>query len=332
MHIGIVTPAPARSRKGNRVTALRWARILGDLGHQVSVDQTCRTGRRLDLLVAMHARRSYPSIRLFQRQRPEAPLIVALTGTDLYGDLNRSQRAREALDLASCLLLLQPDGIRYLPRAVRHKVRTIYQSAPAPATTARPLKRIFEVCVVGHLRPVKDPFRAAMAVRKLPADSRISISHIGEALTQHMARHARREMAVNRRYRWLGDLPRHLALKRIQRSRLMVISSKMEGGPNVATEAIAASVPIISSRISGMVGLFGTDYPGYFPVGNSGKLQHLLHRAETDPAYYGLLKQHCRRARPLVAPRRERASWKQLLREMHPAERSSRKAPSPQRR
>jgi hypothetical protein len=34
------------------------------------------------------------------------------------------------------------------------------------------------------------------------------------------------------------------------------------------SEAIAASVPIIASRIDGNVGILGTDYPGYFDVGD----------------------------------------------------------------
>ncbi len=58
MKVCLITPAPARSRKGNRVTALRWARILRELGHRVSIDQEYRR-QRCDLLVSLHARRTH---------------------------------------------------------------------------------------------------------------------------------------------------------------------------------------------------------------------------------------------------------------------------------
>jgi hypothetical protein len=38
MHIGIITPAAAKSLNGNRATALRWAGFLHQLGHRVSID------------------------------------------------------------------------------------------------------------------------------------------------------------------------------------------------------------------------------------------------------------------------------------------------------
>src|ERR687888_650605 len=132
MKIGIITPAPARSRYGNRVTALRWARILKDLGHRVTVSQLYEGGA-YDLLIALHARRSYPSIKRFHSERPDAPIIVALTGTDLYCDLHKSRRARESLEIATRLIALQPMAIDELPPHTRAKARVIYQSvAPMP--------------------------------------------------------------------------------------------------------------------------------------------------------------------------------------------------------
>ena len=93
MRIGIVTPAPPDSRHGNRITALRWARILRRLGKRVSISQTY-DGRPYDLLVALHARKSHSSIINFRRQNPAAPVIVALTaqkGADDCAELGIAQ-------------------------------------------------------------------------------------------------------------------------------------------------------------------------------------------------------------------------------------------------
>jgi glycosyltransferase involved in cell wall biosynthesis len=98
----------------------------------------------------------------------------------------------------------------------------------------------------------------------------------------------------------------------------MVLSSLSEGGANVISEAVAAGVPVLASRIDGSVGLLGRDYPGYFPVGDTRALADLLWRAETDADFYNILCDHCRRRRPLFEPKRERQSWHDLLAELFP--------------
>ena len=109
MKICLVTPAPHGSRKGNRVTALRWAKILRNLGHRVAVEQEYR-GQRCDLAVALHARRSFPSIERFSSQHPNLPLILALTGTDLYGDIHDDPEAQRSLEMATRLVVAATDG------------------------------------------------------------------------------------------------------------------------------------------------------------------------------------------------------------------------------
>jgi glycosyltransferase involved in cell wall biosynthesis len=131
-----------------------------------------------------------------------------------------------------------------------------------------------------------------------------------------MADQARAEAVANPRYRWLGDRPRWQALRILARSRLLVLSSRLEGGANVLSEAIAAGVPVVASRIPGSVGLLGDDYLGYFPVGDTETLANLLDRAETDAGFYNGLRTWCRRLRPLVRPARERQTWGSLLREL----------------
>src|SRR5262249_3880652 len=144
----------------------------------------------------------------------------------------------------------------------------------------------FKVVVLGHLRHEKDPFRTALALRLLPAESRIRVTHLGRALTVPMQRRAKKLSATEPRYRWLGEVPRRRARKILAQSHLLVLSSRMEGGANAISEALADGVPILASRISGSIGLLGARYPGFFETGDTEGLARLLTRAETDPRYY----------------------------------------------
>jgi putative glycosyltransferase (TIGR04348 family) len=315
MRILIVTPAPPRSRKGNRITAQRWARILRDLGHRVTIAEAYTT-QRCDLLLALHAHKSAASVARFAHEHPTKPLIVALTGTDLYDDIQHSPDAQRSLEQASRLIVLQPMGIEELPVRHREKTRVIYQSVPTPHFNVKPSTKPFEVCVMGHLREVKDPFRTARAARSLPLTSRIRIVHLGAALSEEMAALARNEEKANPRYRWLGEVPRDKALRILARCRLLSLTSRMEGGANVISEAVTCGVPVVSSRIAGSIGLLGDDYPGYFPVGDTEALAQLLSRAESEPTFLVTLTQHCKRLRPLFKPEEEARRWRRLLAEL----------------
>jgi putative glycosyltransferase (TIGR04348 family) len=240
-------------------------------------------------MIALHARRSFAAIARFRHAYPGRPLLVALTGTDLYGDIRTSQDAQYALEFASRLILLQPKGVEELASHLRPKARVIYQSVLRPTRTWPKAKTTFDVCVLGHLREVKDPFRTALAARRLPATSRIRVLHLGKALSDDMARCARREMAENPRYHWRGERPRWQALRTLARSHLLVLSSLSEGGANVISEAIACQIPIVASYIPGSIGLLGEAYPGYFPVQDTAALAQVLSRAETDTAFYHAL-------------------------------------------
>lgn len=308
MRIYIVTPP----RKGNRVSAQRWARIFRDLGHDVSIGHEYQE-EHCDLMVALHACRSHMSVQRFCNRHPDLPLILAMTGTDLYSDIRTDPLAQQSMEMASLLIVLQPRGIQELPGHLRHKGRVIYQSARRPPGSFPPKNSRFEVCVIGHMRSVKDPFRTARAARLLPSSSRIKIIHVGAATSHKFAEAVRFEQASNPRYLWLGELPHWRALRVLTGSHLMALSSRMEGGANVVCEAIACSVPVLSSRIQGSIGILGEDYPGYFPAGDTQALTNLLQRAEDDKEFYGALKTRCEELKPLVAPARERQSWNNLL-------------------
>jgi putative glycosyltransferase (TIGR04348 family) len=323
MKISLITPAQKATRTGNRTTAVRWARILRSLGHRVQV-ATSYDETPADLMIALHAWRSADSIRAYRARYPQRPLIVGLAGTDLY----RFQRSDPEVTLGSMALADMLVGLHDLvadavPQEMRGKLRVIYQSVPPLPHRLPPLRDVFEVLVVGHLREEKDPLRTAYAARALPVESRIRIVHLGMAHDTHWSEAATTEMAENPRYQWRGEVPGWAVRRAMARAPLMVLSSIMEGGANVISESLVAGVPVIASEIAGSIGLLGRDYPGYFPVRDTAALAALLHRAETDPEFLAELRRRCAARAALFDPAREHRAWHDALEQVTGAARSA---------
>ena len=294
------------------MTAERWKAIIKRLGFDVSIVDSYDSGDE-DVAIVIHAGRHADSIRRFKKQHPDRRLIVAITGTDVYTpDFDRDD-VRMALKLADDIVVLQPRTASDIDPAFRDKVRVIMQSVMAIAITESRPTNVFEICVIGHLRPVKDPFRAAEASRLLPESSKIRILHLGAALSPEMDSRAQQEMAENPRYRWLGDLGHDEAMRILGRCRLMVLSSLSEGGPAVIPEAIAAGVPVVATRVSGCIGMLGDDYSGYFEPGDTGALAALLTNCECNERFYRRLVESCDLRRPLFDPDVEFEAWRKLL-------------------
>ncbi|HEX6468215.1 MAG TPA: selenoneine biosynthesis selenosugar synthase SenB [Streptosporangiaceae bacterium] len=309
----IVTPAPVDSDQGNGVTARRWAGILGELGWPVEM-RNDYAGGDYAALIALHARRSAPAVRAFHADHPDAPIVIAMTGTDLYPDLDATGVDPGVLARAARLVVLQPHGLRQLGPELARRTHVITQSVPPiPPRAAR--RDRFEVAFLAHVRAVKDPLLPAAAVRLLPQASRVRVVHVGAARDEALAARAAAESAANPRYDWLGPVPRADALAVLARSRVMVLTSSHEGGANVVSEALAAGVPVISSAIPGSIGLLGDDYPGYFPPGDAAALADLLSAVERDrDGIHRELRERCLALRPLVDPAREKAAFADLLR------------------
>src|SRR5688572_13546732 len=300
MRIALVTPAGPGTRNGNRHTALRWAAFLRSAGHRVDVSVQWTPDSRVEAMLALHARRSYPSIKTFSSDKL---LVVALTGTDIYRDIRDSAEAQESLELAERLIVLQPKAIERLPKRLRGKAQVVVQSCASRLRHA-PVKGKFRVCVIGHLRAEKDPMRTLAALSHV-SDQHIEVIQLGAALDPGFDKAARQGMARDPRYRWLGSVPHARALKWLASSHAMVISSRMEGGANVVCEALRIGVPVLASRIPGNIGLLGGAYAGYFRLEDERALARLIERAAGEAGFYSKLKSGVARLRPNVAPGRE---------------------------
>lgn len=312
MIIRLLSPNRFNVRNGNAVTSERWRSFFEDLGHRV-VTGPESAGEPCDLLVAFNAYKNREAIRNAVNSGAAPRIVICLTGTDLYRDLKDDPSAVFVLHHADQLVVLHPLALDDVPPDVRGKTMVIFQSSVPPG--AHPVRETehFDVCVIAHLRQVKDPLRAAHAARLLPRESKIRISLVGKALSDALGEEAEREMAENPRFRWLGEKSAKGTAEILLKSRLLVVSSLFEGGANVVSEAVVSGVPVIATHMACMRGLLGADYPGLFPVGDTRRLAELLLRAETDPGFYDDLAERCRRESYKFDPVLERESLKNLL-------------------
>jgi putative glycosyltransferase (TIGR04348 family) len=266
-------------------------------------------------MIALHARRSAPSVEGFHAAHPRKAIAVVLTGTDLYGDLPDDTAAARCLDLASRIVVLQEDGLRLLEPRWRRKSEVIFQSARPLVAQRKPLE-VLRCVAVGHLRGEKDPRTLFDAIELLPRSLPVSVRHIGAALDAKLGAAARRLQARDERYRYLGALPHGLARAAIKSAHLLVHPSRMEGGANVIAEAIMCGTAVMASRISGNVGMLGPDYSGYFAPGDASGLALCLVRALERPESLRRLEAQCRARKALFSPENEARAVRELAARM----------------
>lgn len=317
MRILLVTPAGSGTRVGNRITALRMAGLLRSLGHEVKLRGDYEE-LGADAMIALHAQKSAQAILEASECVPPVPTALVLTGTDIYGETALDSIALRSLRLARRIVILQPRALEQIPKELQSKTRLVLQSAKPPGVIPSPDREHFEVCVLAHLRPVKDPLLAARAARRLPASSHIRIVHVGSALDEASRKEAELEEGTNPRYHWLGPRRYAESLRILARSRVLVLSSQNEGGPAVVTEALACGTPVLATRIPAAEALLGREYPGLYPVGDEEALAALLLRCETEPSFLAELRTCCLALRDSVRPEREAADLARLLEELVP--------------
>jgi putative glycosyltransferase (TIGR04348 family) len=303
----------AEANNGNWRTASRWQSLLKhDFRTIVHSSWPIQSPHDVDILIALHARRSADSIRRYRTARPNGALIVVLTGTDLYSDLATNAEARASLDLADALIVLQEDAIQFVPREHRKKTHVIYQSAKTLAPAVK-LKDRLNCVVVGHLRAEKDPDIIFRLVEKLPTDSTIHILHIGAPNDERLAARAKSLSEASQNYHWAGALAHGLTRAAIKRAHLLIHPSVLEGGANVIVEAIASGTPVLASQMSGNVGMLGQGYAGYFPVGDVEALRDQLDRCARDANYSTRLNTACAARAKLFLPEAERNALVKLI-------------------
>jgi putative glycosyltransferase (TIGR04348 family) len=292
MTILLITPGSSVRHSGNRCTASQWADILTNQGHEVivcyDIPETLPS-LHADLLIAMHGVKCHGVIALYRATVPDGNVLLALTGTDIYPE--PSETARESMERADGLIILQEKAIEKVPPELRSRTTVVIQSVRRTSEHQRAQSEFFEVCIVGHLRDVKNPLLTAAAARRLPVESRIRIRHAGGILEPKYESLVAEEQRNNPRYRWLGELSSEAVSALITSCDLMVLTSRSEGGARVIGESIVQGTPVLSTKIDGVVGLLGEEYPGFVPDDDPAALAAMLSTCETNPEFFQRLQE-----------------------------------------
>lgn len=330
-NVAIAAPIRPSAHSGNDVTARRWAAHLSTAGHSVEmiavtedsgVPEASEIGRldNTDILLALHGRRCAEMAHWWRKRHPECPVVVGLTGTDLYVDMPSDAPTMANVAAADALIVLQSAAVERLHAfrpAWADKTHVIHQSVDHVLPERQPPFDEFRVVVLAHLRSIKDPLLAARAASLLPPTSRVAVHHGGRAMDDDWLLQASAESSSNARYIWHGELNGAAALELLASAHVLACTSIAEGGANVVTEAIAMGVPVVGTRMDGNVGLLGADHPGLFDVGDHLAFATMLDWLELSPTALGDLAQRSLDRQHLTDPATERRALDSLIRLFH---------------
>ena len=303
--IVIISPALAAANNGNWQTAQRWQAML--YGHyRVEIMQSWN-GEPFDAMLALHARRSADTIARWAAAHPDKPIVLALTGTDLYSDIAVDPQAQQSLQLAQRLIVLQELGPRSLPVEFRGKCSVVFQSTPRRPSVPKSTQEL-RALMVGHLRAEKSPQTYFAVARALAHRPDIVLDHIGGVLDPVLGEEARQLAVEVPNSRYLGELSHEQTLEHIAHAHVLVHPSQLEGGAHVVMEAVMCGTPVLASRIDGNVGMLGEGYDGYFAVEDARSLADMLCHCRNDAQFLDHLNKQCSLRAPLFEPSTEKTS------------------------
>ena len=272
-------------------------------------------GEPHDLLVALQARRSASTIAAWAAADPARPVVLALTGADLYRDMLFDAEAQRALQLAARLVVPHGEAADQLTPALRPKCRVVFASArplrPVPAPQAR-----LRAIQVAPLRDDHDPLTFLRAARRLPDRADIEFQHVGAATDGTLAAAARRTAAESPHYHWLGELPRGQARQRIRHAQLLVCTSRIDSDAATIAEAAQCGTAVLAAHVPAHVGLLGQAHPGYFDPGDDAALARLVERSRDDRGFLDRLTRETRARAARFDPAEEQRRVLGIVREL----------------
>ncbi|MDA7526020.1 glycosyltransferase [Verrucomicrobiales bacterium] len=319
----LACPYPLDSPRGNSVSANRIIGILEGLGHTV-IPISGRTSSEGsgDLLIALHARKSATAIESFHAKHPQRPVIILLTGSDLYADLegppeNRAT-VKQTLALATRLVVAQGASIADIPETFRDKARVVPKSllTKVPTRMKNRSPGLLNVVLSSHLRPAKAPLLVLESLALLPKSIAVQVDHYGHAEDPDLGRYALNASKIPRsKYSWHGNKPHKEMLATFAQADLLLNTSQVEGGANTLCEAIQMGLPCLATSIPANAGMLGEDYPGLFPMDDAQALAMLIERSTSDADFHDQLTLKVEMRAPFFTRQAEVEAWQKVIEE-----------------
>ena len=312
MHILITSAYPLSSPKGNSITAKRISTLLSQAGHTADAINTDMPPPA-DVMIALHATKTLAASKRFKVESPNGKLIIYLTGTDLYREqANNNLEFTEALILADALVVGQNASLKSIPADYQSKSHFVPASVLLPPLKKVPPPPSPSLALIGHLRPVKNPFLINMALKELDA-LKLDVFTLGAALEPSMLANVKTWQLADPRFHWLDDIPYAETLSWIQQVDFTLNTSHSEGGSNAVAESIVLGTPVLASKIEGNIGMLGDDYLGYFEPNNPSSLVKLIRRSITNSSFHQTLLQQITELQKNFLPEKEIEAWLKLL-------------------
>ena len=316
--IAFLLPCSPQARRGNATTAHRIADFLARGGHEIQVcGPEDSVPSQQDVVIALNAAQTGPRSIEVEAQR----VILLFTGTDLNG--RPSSKTTEAVQHADALVAL---GTAAAARArdvfqnCGEKLLVIPQAGVALSSGSRgPVEGLPQrvdqeevVFLPTGLRSIKNPQLAVEAL--IPLAKRrpgLRLWIAGERLEEDVTEQVLRLAEEHEFVEYLGALESATMAGALQRSKVVLSTSRSEGGPpNALLEAALASRPILASAIPAHREFL----PRSAIFKSEAELRQRIKAILDDPSPFALEASRFREdIRHRFAPAREGADWLGLV-------------------
>jgi len=298
--IKIFSPTRDDVVTGNYVTAKRYAYHLQNLGHRVFAFNELEGIVNVEgvrCAFVLHAEKGSHVIK--ELAATNIPVVLVLTGTDLYRDIistkkSKKERCLRSIQLASAIIVLHENAVSDLLKVVsfpKERIFVVLQSVVGFQKRSSFFKKKdqYKILLLSNIRKEKGIIIAISGFlefqKNIDARTKFTLDHIGGVLDQGYFKKITNLLEGVKSVSFLGSFEKEKLQTNLASYDLLLHSSFIEGGSLVIQEAQNAGLPIIASDISCHTSLLGHDYVGLHSVGSVKDVSKKLYTFFSDELF-----------------------------------------------